>query len=116
MTRDPWNFHPSCRELAAVDLTGWQVMAADGHVGEVEEHSDATGDAFLVVDAGGWIFGKLLVPAGAVTRIDRDRRTLHLSLSRGRVEDAPPFLPDRHRADQEYREEVANYYWQAGPC
>lgn len=116
MAQDPWSFGPSCGQLAGVDLTGWRVTAVDGRVGEVDEHSEETGDAFLVVDAGGWIFGKLLIPAGAVTRIDRDRRTLHLNLSREQIEDAPQFLPDQHSADREYREEIVEYYWRAGPC
>ncbi|WCD83844.1 hypothetical protein KPP03845_100163 [Streptomyces xanthophaeus] len=116
MAEDPWSFGPSCGQLAGVDLTGWRVEAADGHIGEVDEHSDETGNAFLVVDAGGWIFGKLLIPAGAVTRIDRAGRTLHLGLSRGQVEDAPQFLPDQHGGDREYREDIVEYYWKAGPC
>lgn len=62
------------------------------------------------------IFGRLLIPAGAVKRIDRDGRTLHLNLSRRQVEDAPQFLSDQHRADREYREEIVEYYWKAGPC
>ncbi|MFJ4862360.1 MULTISPECIES: PRC-barrel domain containing protein [unclassified Streptomyces] len=99
-----------------MDLTGWRVEAVDGHIGEVDEHSDERGYAFLVVDAGGWIFGKLLIPAGAVTRIDHARRALHLNLSRGQVEDAPQFLPDQHRGDPEYWEDIVEYYRKAGPC
>ncbi|MFD3701450.1 PRC-barrel domain containing protein [Streptomyces sp. NPDC058646] len=116
MAQDPWSFNPSCGQLAGIDLTGWRVEAADGHIGEVDEHCDKTGNAFLVVDAGGWIFGKLLIPAGAVTRMDHAGRTLHLSLSRGQVEDAPQFLPDQHRGDREYWEDIVKYYWKAGPC
>lgn len=116
MEQDPWSFGQACAPLAGVDLTGWRVEAVDGHIGEVDEHSDETGNAFLVVDAGGWIFGKLLIPAGAVERIDHTACTLHLSLRKGQVEDAPQFLPDRHVADREYREDVVNYYWKAGPC
>ncbi|WP_030772388.1 hypothetical protein [Streptomyces sp. NRRL F-2664] len=116
MAEEPWSFRPACDPPAGVDLTGWRVQAVDGPVGEVDEHSEETGNAFLVVDAGGWIFGKLLIPAGAVRRIDREGRTLHLSLRRGQVEDAPQYLPDLHRADREYREDIVDYYWKAGPC
>ncbi|MFE5494399.1 PRC-barrel domain containing protein [Streptomyces virginiae] len=116
MPEDPWGFDPSCGHLAGMDLTEWRVEAADGHIGVVDEQSDEAGNAFLVVDAGGWIFGKLLIPAGAVTRIDRARRTLHLSLRRGQVEDAPQFLPDPDQGDREYREDVVEYYRKTGPC
>lgn len=53
MANDPWSFDPSCGQLAGLDLTGWRVEAVDGRVGKVDEHSDETGDAFLVVNAGG---------------------------------------------------------------
>ncbi|MFI9115865.1 PRC-barrel domain containing protein [Streptomyces venezuelae] len=110
MTENPWTFGADCGHLPGTDLTGWDVEAADGHIGTVAEHSDEAGDVHLVVDAGGWIFGKLLVPAGAVARFDARRRTLCLSLTKEQVKDAPQFLPDRDLADRQYREDVAAYY------
>ncbi|MFE5621003.1 PRC-barrel domain containing protein [Streptomyces virginiae] len=112
----PWSFGSPCGELAGIDLAGWRVEAVEGHIGEVDDYSDKAGNAFPVVNAGGWIFGKLLIPAGAVTQIDPDGRSLHLILSRGQVADAPAFPPDQHRADRQYREDVVEYYWKAGPC
>ncbi|MFG2972322.1 hypothetical protein ACGFYY_04860 [Streptomyces sp. NPDC048331] len=38
-----------------MDLTGWQVDATDGHIGEVDDQCDETGGAYLVVNAGAWI-------------------------------------------------------------
>ncbi|MFE6709826.1 PRC-barrel domain containing protein [Streptomyces sp. NPDC057695] len=116
MANDPWGFHPSCGELSDLDLTEWRVDAADGRVGEVDTYSDVTGEAFLVVEADGWIFGKVMIPAGAVTHLDRAGRTLRLDLSRDLIQDAPQYLPDEHRADPEYRAELAEYYEKAGPC
>ncbi|MFF9066125.1 PRC-barrel domain containing protein [Streptomyces sp. NPDC014891] len=116
MANDPWGFDPSCGELGDLDLTGWRVEAADGRVGEVDTYSDVTGEAFLVVEADGWIFGKVMIPAGAVTHLDPAGRTLRLDLSRQQIEDAPQYLPDQHHADPEYRAEIAAYYWENGPC
>ncbi|WP_055600653.1 hypothetical protein [Streptomyces aureus] len=110
MTDNPWAYSATCGHLPGTDLTGWDVEATDGHVGTVAEHSDEAGDAHLVVDAGTWIFGELLIPAGAVAEVDTERRTLHLSLTKDQVKDAPPFLSDRHLADRQYREDVAAYY------
>ncbi|MEU6947446.1 PRC-barrel domain containing protein [Streptomyces sp. NPDC046316] len=116
MTDDLWSYGRLCGHVAGTDLTGWRVEAGDGHVGEVDEHADEVGDAFLVLDAGTWIFGKLLIPAGAVTRIDAEERTIHLGMSKEQVEDAPQFLSDKDRADPQYREDVVAYYRKCGPC
>ncbi|MEV7559356.1 PRC-barrel domain containing protein [Streptomyces sp. NPDC089795] len=116
MKDNPWSYDATCGRLADMDLTGWQVDATDGHIGEVDDQCDETGGAYLVVHAGAWIFGKVLVPAGAVSRVDHDAHTLHLSLSRGQVEEAPPFLSDHNRADRQYRHDVVEYYWKSRPC
>ncbi|MGW6563879.1 PRC-barrel domain containing protein [Streptomyces sp. NPDC054975] len=110
MTDDLWSYGTRCGHVAGADLTGWRVEATDGHVGEVDEHSDETGDAYLVLDAGPWIFGKLLIPARAVVRVDAAESTIHLGLSKEQVRDAPQFLADKDLADRQYREDVVAYY------
>lgn len=116
MTDSPWCFGPACDHVIGTDLSGWTVEATDGRIGEVDEHSDERDDAYLVVDAGAWIFGKLLIPAGAVARMDHGTRTIHLSLTTGQVEDAPQYLSTEQRGDPQYRADLVAYYWKAGPC
>jgi hypothetical protein len=116
MTENPWSYSATCGHLPGTDLTGWSVEASDGRIGTVDEHSDEAGDAYLVVDAGKWIFGKLLLPARAVAEVDTAGRALHLCLAKEKVRDAPQFLSDRHLADRQYREDVVTYYRMAGPC
>jgi hypothetical protein len=48
-----------------MDLTGFDVEAADGSIGKVDEATQEVGESYLVVDTGVWIFGKkVLLPAG----------------------------------------------------
>ncbi|MFJ5136043.1 PRC-barrel domain containing protein [Streptomyces sp. NPDC088707] len=110
MPEDLWTYSATCGHLPATDLTGWDVEATDGPVGPVTEHADDAGEAHLVVDAGAWIFGEVLIPAGGVAEVDTERRVLRLTLTREQVKDAPQFLSDRHLADPQYREDVAAYY------
>ncbi|MFJ3581989.1 PRC-barrel domain-containing protein [Streptomyces sp. NPDC090127] len=116
MTENLWSYDPASGHLAGTDLTGWAVEATDGHIGKVDKHSDEAGDAYLVVDTGAWIFGKeVLIPASAVTVIDLDVQSIHLSLTKEQVKDAPEFQSDKHLADQQYREEIASHYRAGGP-
>ncbi|MET7931430.1 PRC-barrel domain containing protein [Streptomyces sp. NPDC005349] len=109
MTENPWSYSATCGHLPGTDLAGWSVEASDGRIGTVDEHSDEAGDAYLVVDAGKWTFGKLLLPARAVAEVDTAGRALHLCLAKEKVRDAPQFLSDRHLADRQYREDVVTY-------
>ncbi|MFF1400656.1 PRC-barrel domain containing protein [Streptomyces sp. NPDC058287] len=116
MTDYPWTYSATCGHLPGTDLTGWSVEASDGRIGTVDEHSDETGDAYLVVDAGKWIFGKLLLPARAVAEVDTETRVLRLCLAKEQVRDAPQFLSDGHLADRQYREDVVTYFRMTGSC
>ncbi|MEE1820279.1 PRC-barrel domain containing protein [Streptomyces sp. NPDC004288] len=111
-----WTFNADSGHLAGTDLTGWRVEAADGHIGKVDRHSDEVDDAYLVVDTGVWIFGKeVLIPASAVIRIDLVEQTVHLGLVKEQVKDSPEFIPEKHLADLQYREEIGQYYHTGGP-
>lgn len=73
-----------------VDLVGFDVEALDGSIGAIDAASDAADDAHLVVDTGGWIFGKKrLIPAGVVSSIDVEARTVRVNLSRDQIKSAP---------------------------
>ncbi|WP_055600286.1 hypothetical protein [Streptomyces aureus] len=116
MTDHIWSYSTESGHLAGIDLTGWRVEAADGHIGKVDKHSDEVDDAYLVVDTGAWIFGKeVLIPASAVTRVDLEDYRIHLALTRQQVKDAPEFVSDKHLADQQYREEIGHHYRTGGP-
>ncbi|MFF5505047.1 PRC-barrel domain containing protein [Streptomyces roseolus] len=113
MADNLWEYSPTCGHRTGMDLAGWSVRATDGFVGRVDEQSEEAGDAWLVLDTGAWIFGKLLIPASAVLRCEPEERTIRLALSRAQVEDAPQHLSERDRADGQYREDVAAYFVEA---
>lgn len=93
-----------------VDLTGFEVEATDGRIGKVDEATNEGGGGFLVVDTGFWIFGKRrMVPAGLVTAIDVEERTVQLGVTKEQVKDAPDF-DDAQRSDAARRDEVGSHY------
>ena len=84
-----WSF-PEGMLGADDSIKGFQVEASDGRAGEVSWACYAPGESYLVV-------GRLrhlrevhhVVPAGAVDRIDAERRTVWLRLSRKEVDELP---------------------------
>ncbi|MFJ8134359.1 PRC-barrel domain-containing protein [Streptomyces hydrogenans] len=113
MADDLWAYSPTCGHRTGTDLVGWSVMATDGFVGRVDGQSEEAGDAWLVLDGGAWIFGKLLIPASAVVRCEAEEETIRLALTRGQVENAPQHLSEADRADDQYRQDVAAYFVEA---
>ena len=91
------------------DLVGYDVEAADGSIGKIDEASaEATGQ-WLVVDTGFWIFGKRrLVPAGVVTGVDHDARTVLVSMSKDEIKDAPDY--DESGWNEDARTRHSHYY------
>jgi hypothetical protein len=92
------------------DLAGYGVEAADGHIGKIDEATYEVGSSYLVVDTGFWIFGKKrMIPAGVITRIDHDNRSVDVTLTKDQIKQASDF--DEARKEQEaYRTELADYY------
>ena len=99
-------------EVADIDLTGFAVEARDGEIGKVDEATYETGDAHLVVDTGGWIFGKkVLLPAGTVEAIDLEEERIRVDRTKDEIKDAPEW--DAERSGDEgfrLRQEVGEYY------
>jgi hypothetical protein len=94
---------------AGLDLTGFDVEAIDGSIGEVDEASAEAGENYLVVDTGPWIFGrKVLLPAGVVERVDAVREKIFVNRSRNEIRNAPEY--DEDSADGSYRQLVGSYY------
>ena len=103
-----WNYHEDLG-TAETDLVGFDVEASDGSIGSVDSASRATDDAHLVVDTGGWIFGKKrLIPAGVVAAVDVDRRTVRLNMSKDDVKSAPDW--NSQLADDQWRAHHDRYY------
>ncbi|MFE0424037.1 PRC-barrel domain containing protein [Streptomyces sp. NPDC058953] len=112
MTENRWNYSPTAGVVAGADLTGFKVEALDGGIGKVDKHSADVDEACLVVDTGPWIFGKeVLIPAGAVTRLEPDERKLHVGLTKDQIKAAPEFYRETHYADPGYRDILSAYYW-----
>src|SRR5829696_5845402 len=99
---------------ATQDLSGFEVEAADGSIGKIDEATYETSSSYVVVDTGFWIFGKKrLIPAGVVERIDPNDAKIYVRMTKAQIKDAPDYDPDRNQrgADQDqYRNEVGSYY------
>ena len=98
--------------VPSVDLTGFDVEAADGHIGKVDEATYENGSSCLVVDTGFWIFGKKrMIPAGVVERLDPEARKVFVSLTKDQIKNAPDYDEGRHRDDERgHHDENAAYY------
>jgi hypothetical protein len=109
-TMDVWTFamEPAMR---GAELIGFSVEAIDGGIGKIDEATEETGRAHLIVDTGPWIFGKkVMLPAGVVDRVDLDSETVFVNRSKDEIKNAPEFEPERHRDDDEYRNRLGGYY------
>ncbi|MGW6847002.1 PRC-barrel domain containing protein [Streptomyces sp. NPDC054958] len=106
-----WMYRQDSGYTSRESLVGFTVEAADGVVGQVDRQEDQPGTQHLVVDTGVWVFGRsVLIPAGAVTVIDTDARTVTVAPSREQIKAAPRFTTDSETADHRYLSAVGNYY------
>ncbi len=101
------------REEVAVgdrDIVGFDVEALDGSIGKIDGATRETDTDHIVVDTGFWIFGKKrLIPAGVVTAVDIEGETVHVSLTKDQIKDAPDW-DERWTDDDNSRESYATYY------
>ncbi len=105
-----WTFEVVELADPAVDLTGYDVEATDGHIGKIDEATYDAGSGMIVVDTGFWIFGKKrMIPAGAVTDIDLDNNAVRLNLTKDQVKGAPDY-DAALRDEDEYRTQHSDYY------
>src|SRR5262245_16514011 len=106
-TVEMWSF-----AIAAptVDLSGFKVEARDGSIGKVDEATMKTGDSYIVVDTGPWIFGKkVMLPAGVIRDIELDTESVFVGLTKDEIMDAPEFDQKMYRG-QAYRDALGEYY------
>jgi PRC-barrel domain protein len=93
-----------------VDLTGFKVEAADGHIGKVDEATHEIGGSYIVVDTGPWIFGKkVMLPAGTIKSVDLEGKKVFVDRTKGEIKNAPEFDPERYK-EEIYRDKIGGYY------
>ncbi len=106
-----WSYPPGSGRQEGQTLTGFTVQATDGVIGHVDRQADDTPLRHLIVDTGAWVFGRsLLIPAGLVTGIDTEHRTVSVACTREEAKAAPRFGTDRETLDPEYLSAVGAYY------
>ena len=97
-------------EWTSTDLTGFEVEAADGGIGKIDECSSKAGAGYIVVDTGPWIFGKkVLLPAGVIRDVDLDSEKVFVDRSKDEIKSAPEF-DEKNYSDTAYRDQVGGYY------
>lgn len=107
-TADLWTYRDTTWRGSA--LVGMAVEAVDGEIGKVDDATDDTNGSVIVVDTGGWIFGrKVLLPAGVVDRVDLDEEKIYVNRTKSEIESAPEYDENR-RDDAAYRAELTGYY------
>ena len=104
-----WNWRSQVPTDEGNDLVGYTVKALDGEIGEVDDASNAVDDAHFVVDTGFWIFGKKrLIPAGVVSAVDHDSKTVHVNMTKEQIKSAPDY--DRDDWNDQSRTRHSDYY------
>jgi hypothetical protein len=108
---DAWTFGRDVGMLGdAVDVLGFDVEATDGTIGTIERATYGVGSSYLLVDTEPWIFGgRVMLPAGIVSRIDRVARKVYVHRGRDEIKTAPTLTADTG-TDSEYRDRLAEYY------
>jgi hypothetical protein len=93
-----------------MDVEGFKVEATDGDIGKVDEATYEVGSAYIVVDTGPWIFGrKVVLPAGAIERLDLDNEKILVRLTKDQIKDSPELDETDYRSE-EYRTKLGTYY------
>jgi hypothetical protein len=111
MDFQPWRYRTDAGSASAgIDVTGYSIAAVDGDFGRIDQATYETGESYLVVDTGPWIFGrKVMLPAGVVERIDAAEKTVYVDRTKDQIKDAPEYY-EAFTDNAEYREELGSYY------
>ena len=113
MSSDVWTYRATTGLDTNVDVSGYEVEAADGSIGKVDEATYDTGRSYLVVDTGPWIFGKkVMLPAGVVRGIDEDTQRVFVDRTKDEIKHAPEY--DESQVDDAYRGRIGSYYESSG--
>jgi len=102
-----WTFR---EPVPNVDLTGFKVEATDGSIGKIDEATYDTGNSYIVVDTGPWIFGKkVMLPAWTISGVDLENERVFVDRIKDEIKNAPEFDPDQYQ-EPIYREKLGSYY------
>ena len=108
MTDQTWTYRNESFN-AGGDMVGYDVEATDGSIGKIDKLSDEASSSYVVVDTGFWIFGKKrLVPAGAISDVEHDRKVVRVQMTKEQIKSAPDF--DSDKLDDAARTTHADYY------
>ncbi|MFD3699840.1 PRC-barrel domain containing protein [Streptomyces sp. NPDC058646] len=106
-----WMYARDSGYQSGLSLVGFTVEASDGVIGHVDRQQDRSGMQHLVVDTGVWVFGRsVLIPAGAIARIDTEAQAVTVSATQEEIKNAPRFTTDSETAEHDYLSAVGNYY------
>ena len=106
-----WDYSTQSHYTPGIDLTGYKVEATDGHIGKVDDATDEVGAARIVVNCKPWLIGEhVVLPAGTITRVDRDKEAIYVSLTKEQIKNAPEYDADVHGNEVDYRTTLDRYY------
>jgi len=110
----PWTYRDQTWLGSSYDLTGYKIEAVDGEIGKVDDGTYDICASYLVVDTGPWIFGKkVMLPAGVVSGINHETRTVLVDRTKEQIKNAPEF-DDSMVDDPTYRSSMGDYYGEKG--
>lgn len=93
-----------------IGLLGYEVEALDGAIGEVDQANARVPADCLLVDAGTWLSHlKVVLPVGAVAKVDHDAKKVFVDRTKDQVRQAPEYDEDTFDPD-DYRQRLGDYY------
>ena len=106
MTADIWATRTGLDRLSD-EMAGYHVEARDGAIGVVDRVSYSGSCLYLSV--GRFRKRRYVIPAGALARIDPERNSILLDVTKEEIEQAPPY--DAHRGfDDDHERATGRYY------
>jgi hypothetical protein len=115
-TFETWKYRDStlATSLNKQEITGYDVEALDGSIGNIDDATLEADLGHIVVDTGPWIFGKkVMLPAGVITGVDHENENVFVNRTKDEIKNAPEF-DDSMRNDEQYRTELGSYYGRGG--
>jgi hypothetical protein len=115
-TFETWKYRDSilATSLNKQQITGYDVEALDGSIGNIDDATLEADSGHVVVDTGPWIFGKkVMLPAGVITSVDHGNENVVVNRTKDEIKNAPEF-DDSMRSDEQYRTELGSYYGRSG--
>jgi hypothetical protein len=111
MPSDVWQYRESMAfSASSVDVSGFEVVGADGSIGTVDRASNEVRVNYIIVDTGDWLSGRqVILPAATVERIDAGARTVIVDRTKEDIRGAPEFHPKELRTAK-FEDALTGYY------